>query len=74
MTTTPNDQLVSKVRAAVTAKVALETSVGEKPLVNTFDGPPIENLRRLSIVRDPEHPDEHIDGTTTVFFGIITPP
>jgi hypothetical protein len=107
MTTTPNDQLVSKVRAAVTAKVAfdtLEASVGEKALVNTLHGPPIENLRRLSIVRDPEHPDEHIslktakaiiywdrhvagsedpyvvgvqqnpDGTTTMFFGIITPP
>jgi hypothetical protein len=71
MTITPNDQLVSKVRAAVTAKVAFDEHISLKTAkaIIYWD-------RHVAGSEDPHvvGVQQNPDGTTTVFFGIITPP
>jgi hypothetical protein len=59
--TTSDDQLVAKLRKAVTAPVVpetLEATVGQKALINTTTGYPLAGLRRVNIIPDPEHPGE----------------
>jgi hypothetical protein len=59
--TTSDDQLVAKLRKTVTTPVVpetLETTVGQKALINTSTGYPLAALRRVNMVPDPDHPDE----------------
>jgi hypothetical protein len=56
-----DDQLVAQLRKAVATSVApesLEATVGHKALINTSTGFPLDGLRRVNLVPDPEHPDE----------------
>src|SRR5689334_15646435 len=59
--TTDDDQLVARVRKAAAAAVSpdsLEATVGRKALINTSAGFPIDGLRRVNLVPDPDHPSE----------------
>ncbi|HEX7836474.1 MAG TPA: hypothetical protein VF469_03375 [Kofleriaceae bacterium] len=58
---TPDEQLVAQLRKAVATAVPLdsvEASVGSKALINTTTGFPLDGLRRVNLVPDPDHADE----------------
>jgi len=61
--TAPNDddELITRIQEAVTAGVApdaLSARVGRKPAIDTTAGQPIELLRRVNLIPDPDHPTE----------------
>jgi hypothetical protein len=61
--TAPNDddELITRVQEAVRAGVApdaLAERVGRKPAIDTTAGQPIEMLRRVNLIPDPDHPTE----------------
>jgi hypothetical protein len=58
---TDDAQLIAQVRGAVAASVppeTIEARVGHKALINTTAGFPLDGLRRVNLVPDPDHPDE----------------
>jgi hypothetical protein len=60
-TQTDDDELTTRVRAAVAAGDAPETlaaRIGRKPAIDTTAGQPIALLRRVDLVPDPDHPGE----------------
>lgn len=58
---TDDDELITRVRAAVAAGDAPDTlaaRIGRKPAIDTTAGQPIAMLRRVDLVPDPDHPSE----------------
>jgi hypothetical protein len=59
--TTPDERLVAQLREAAAAPVApesIEARIGKKALINTSTGFPLDGLRRMNLVPDPDHPTE----------------
>lgn len=74
-TQTDNDELITRVRAAVAADEApetLATRIGRKPAIDTTAGQPIALLRRVDLVPDPDHPGEvlALEGARAVVYWI----
>lgn len=66
-------ELIGAVRAAVVAGVPparLAAEVGVPPTIDTLDGSyPLEGLRRVDLIIDPDHPDEPL--TLTGATGVV---
>jgi hypothetical protein len=77
--TTSDDQLVAQLREVIRTSVApesIEATLGRKALINTTTGFPLEGLRRVNLVPDPEHPDETLSLETAravVYWARSTP-
>lgn len=59
--TTSDERLVAQLREAVAGAVApesIEAQIGRKALINTSTGFPLDGLRRVDLVPDPDHPTE----------------
>lgn len=59
-----DQRLIASVRRAVAKRPApesLASEVGQKPLVNTLNGPSLAVLRRVILIRDDAHADEPLD-------------
>jgi hypothetical protein len=59
--TISDERLVAQLRQAVAATVvpeSIEARIGRKALINTSTGFPLEGLRRVNLVPDPDHPTE----------------
>jgi hypothetical protein len=74
-TQTDDDELITRVRAAVAAGDAPDTlaaRIGRKPAIDTTAGQPIALLRRVDLVPDPDHPDEvfTLEGARAVIYWI----
>lgn len=72
---TDDDELITRVRAAVAAGDAPETlaaRIGRKPAIDTTAGQPIALLRRVDLVPDPDHPGEvfTLEGARAVVYWI----
>jgi hypothetical protein len=70
-----DDALIRGVRSAVDARIApnkIEAHVGHKSMVNTTTGFPLEGLRRVNLIPDPEHAAETLNldsAVAVVYFG-----
>jgi hypothetical protein len=70
-----DDAVIGRVRSAVDTRVApgdLEAFVGQKAMVNTITGFPLEGLRRVNLIPDPEHPEHTLkldSAEAVVYFG-----
>ena len=70
-----DETVIRGVRSAIDARVApdrLEAYVGQKAMVNTATGFPLEGLRRVNLIPDPDHPGDTLQldaAATVVYFG-----
>jgi hypothetical protein len=70
-----DEAVIQRVRSAVDARVApreIEAYVGRKAMVNTTTGFPLEGLRRVNLIPDPEHPEHTLkldSAESVVYFG-----
>jgi hypothetical protein len=61
---TDDEQLVTRVRAAVETRVPagdLAAFVGQRPLIDTTAGASLDFLRTVDFAADPDHPSETVD-------------
>lgn len=70
-----DEALIRGVRSAVDARIApdkIEAHVGHKAMINTTTGFPLEGLRRVNLIPDPEHPADTLNldsAAAVVYFG-----
>lgn len=70
-----DETLIQRVRGAADSRVAprdIEAYVGQKAMVNTTTGFPLEGLRRVNVIPDPDHPQQTLKldaAEAVVYFG-----
>lgn len=70
-----DETLIQRVRGAADSRVAprdIEAYVGQKAMVNTTTGFPLEGLRRVNVIPDPDHPEQTLKldaAEAVVYFG-----
>jgi hypothetical protein len=70
-----DEALIARVRSAIDARVApreIDAYVGQKAMVNTATGFPLEGLRRVNVLPDPDHPEHTLQldsAEAVVYFG-----